>query len=145
MHYLLHPVIFTNIATATDDDVITDSDVTTSLTLPQEDLLYWIFTFDLTAQQTAPIWMYVYGSNSLCTTPHVSLQISMIHEDTSCMYHDTYKICTFLDYNAVEHLGGFCRFRCECQVDLCSRVSVSVIPTSNLGTHTISDVSWQPI
>ena len=138
------PVIVTNIATATDDDVITDSDVTTSLTLPQSDLIYWIFTFDLTAQQSAPIHVYVYGSNSLCTTPHVSLQVSMIHEDTSCVYHDTFEQCSFIEYNSADHSSAYCKYSCPC-TPACNSLTINILPGHVVVTHVIQDVSWQPI
>ena len=62
--------IVSNLVDVTDSRLLVDFNITTSLIIPNEILIYWRLTFDLDVIQTEPIDVHVYGSPNMCTGQH---------------------------------------------------------------------------
>ena len=143
--FLLVSEITTNLgASSSDVDLITDFDTNTYLTLSNSALIHWKLSFDLQPAQSAPFYVYVYGSDTLCTTPHLPLVVSMVGTDDRCVYHDTYDLCSFIEYNRADHVSGFCQYSCDCQSS-CQKVAINILPTGSSVSHTFQELSWQPV
>ena len=138
--------ISTNLGASADDvDLITDFDTNTYLTLSNSALTHWKLSFDLQPAQSAPFYVYVYGSDTLCTTPHLALVVSMVGTDDGCVYHDTFDVCSFIAYNSADHESGFCKYSCNCQTT-CTWMSLNVLSSMTSGvSHVLKEVTWQPV
>ena len=141
----LFPDILTNIASASDADIITDFDTTTQLTISQTHLIHWRMAFELVQTQTSPFFVYIYGSENLCTHPNVLLGVFLVFDGSGdCTGDRTFEPCLFDQYNSGDHVSGVCVYRCQCATS-CTDVLVNLQPVRSPTVHTISDISWQPV